>query len=595
LSGADALFARAIALEDAGRPEEALAQYRELLTLAPAHADARHNHGLLLARVGRLAEAEHSHREYVERHPEDPRAYSDLADVLVAFRRDAEALAALDAALAIRANDVAALVRRGAVLACLQRFEEARSVFAAATARYPHQVESIVRQIAPGGAIDTALSPQNIFLTRRFWAQKACDWTDWEGYVAQAKAVAGAPSLALEPAIGFMVLHLPLTDAERHGVVRHVAAPIEAQAPVLPAPGPRRRPRIRVGVLSPDYYEHLNAHLLRPLFELADRARFELYAYSLGADDGSLARARIRAAADCFRDLRSLSDQDAAQAIRGDDVDILLDVGGYTADARFGITARRPARVQASYLAYPASLGSPRVDYAIVDRVVAPRQDDWTEKLLYLPHTFVLYDYRTTPVETVSRREYGLPEDALVFCASHKAEKITPECFYIWMDVLRRVPRSVLWLLQLPMAAENLRRHAAGCGVDPGRLIFAPVEPRDRYLARLRLADLMLDAYNHSALTTACDSLGVGLPLLAFGGRTACAARAAESFVRAAGVPELVMADRVQYVETAVRLASDRAALHHLRDRLAQNRTTASLFDTAGRVRELERVFEQML
>ena len=595
MTGVDALFARAVALEDSGRPEDALARYRELLAVAPLHADARHNHGLLLARLGRLAEAERSHREYVDLHPHDPRAHSDLADVLVGLGRDDEALATLDAALTSKPDDVPAMVRRGAVLACLQRFEESRSAFAVAAGRYPRQVESFVRQIAPGGGIDTALSPENIFLTRRYWAQKACDWTDWQGYVTQAKAAASAPSLAFEPSIGFMVLHLPLTDAERRDVVRHVAAPIEAQAPAMPAPGPRRRPRIRIGVLSPDYYEHLNAHLLRPLFELADRSRFELYAYSLGADDGSPARERIRAAADGFRDLRPLSDQDAAQAIRGDDVDILLDVGGYTADARFGITARRPARVQASYLAYPASLGSSRVDFAIVDRVVAPRQEDWTEKLLYLPHTFVLYDYRTALVGTVSRREYGLPEDAFVFCASHKAEKITPECFYTWMDVLRRAPHSVLWLLQVPMAAENLRRHAAGCGVDPGRLVFAPVEPRDRYLARLRLAGLMLDAYNHSALTTACDALGVGLPLLAFGGGTACAARAAESFVRAADMPELVMADRQQYIETSVRLASDSVALLALRERLAHNRATAPLFDTAGRVRELEAAFEQML
>jgi protein O-GlcNAc transferase len=595
LASADAQFVRALALEDSGKADEALVQYRALLAVFPLHADARHNHGLLLARLGRLQEAAQSHREYVQRHPQDPRAHSDLADVLVALGQYDEGLAALEATLQLKPDDAAALVRRGVALACLKRFDDARRAFAAVMHRHPQEAARFVQRVASSGTLDTSLSPENIFLTRRYWAQGACDWADWETYVAQAKRAAADPAVALEPAVGFMVLHLPLADAERHAILRHLAARVEARVTVLPPPGPRQRQRIRVGVLSPDYYEHLNAYLLRPLFELADRSRFELYAYSLGADDGSASRARIRAAADCFRDLRSMSDQEAAQVIRRDDVDILLDVGGYTTNARFAITAQRPARVHANYLAFPASFGSGRVDYAIVDRVAAPDQSTWIERLVHLPHTFFLYDYRATPQEVVSRGEYGLPEDAFVFSAGHKAEKITPECFFLWMEILRRVPNSVLWLLALPRAVDNLRRHAQGCGVDPARLVFAKFESRERYLARQRLADLMLDAFNHSALTTACDALGMGLPILTFGGQAAFASRAGESVVRAAGMPELVMASREEFVEAAVRLASDQGAMGALRDRLARNRTTAPLFDTAGRVRELEAAFERML
>jgi protein O-GlcNAc transferase len=594
LAGVDALFARAIALEDAGSPEEALAQYRELLAREPLHADAWHNHGLLLARLGRLTDAERSHREYAGRRPRDPRAHSNLADVLVALRRDDEALASLDAALAIAPNDVPLLVRRGVVLSCLQRFDAARRAFADGLERHAQEVERLVLRIAPDASLDAALTPENIFLTRRYVAQSACDWGGWDAYVAQAKSIAAGPPLALEPSIAFMVLHLPLPDAERHALVRQITARIETLAPELPPPGPRRSQRIRVGVISPDFREHLNAYLLRPLFELADRRRFELFAYSLGADDGSPARARIRAAADCFRDLRPEADRRAAQIIRDDDIDILVDAGGYTTGARFAITAQRPARVQVNYLAFPASLGSARVDYAIVDRVAAPGQASWSERLVRLPHTYFLYDYRETPQAVVSRAEYGLPEDAVVFCAFHKAEKITPECFPTWMEILRRVPRSVLWLFQLQAAAENLRRHARDLGVDPARLVFARYETRERYLARLRLADLMLDAVNHSAMTTACDALGMGLPLLAFGGGAAFAARAGESLLRAAGMPELVVQPG-EYVETAVRLGANPSALRELRARLAAKRTSAPLFDTAGRVRELEAAFEQML
>jgi predicted O-linked N-acetylglucosamine transferase (SPINDLY family) len=207
--------------------------------------------------------------------------------------------------------------------------------------------------------------------------------------------VASAPGVALEPAVAFISRLLPLNGAQRHAVVRKVSERIESRFPALPPPPQRKRKRLRVGVLSPDFREHLNAYLLRPLFELADRARFEMYAYSLATDDGSRARAAVRDAADAFRDLQPLPDAEAALAIRDDDVDILLDVGGHTTDARFAITAQRPARVQVNYLGFSCSLASTRVDYAIVDRVTGGDGNEWTEARVFLPDTHFLYDYRS--------------------------------------------------------------------------------------------------------------------------------------------------------------------------------------------------------
>lgn len=597
MSEVDALLARAIALEDSGKPQEALESYRQLLAAAPRHAAALHNRGLLLARLGRFAEAEQSHREYVAHFPADPRAHGNLADVLMALGRYDESVAALDAVLRLAPGDASAMVRRGMVLACLLRFDEARQVFAVARTRHPAEVARFIGRVAPGASIDTTLSPENIYLTRGWQAQGQCDWSGWSRYVAEMRKAAAAPEVALEPAIGFMSQHAPLDDAERHAIMRRIAAPIEARLPALPPPGPRQRPRIRVGVMSPDYREHLNAYLLRPLFELADRKRFELYAYALTPDDGGPSRARIRAAADAFRELHALPDTEAALAIRRDDLDILLDVGGHTTGGRFAITAQRPARVQVNYLGFPSSLGSKRVDYAIVDRIAAPEAASWSESLVYLPGTSFLYDYRgAPPISVVSRRDYGLPEDAFVFCTFHKAEKVTPECFFIWLEMLRQVPRSVLWFSGVvPGAAANLRREAHGRGIDAARLVFAPFDTRDRYLARQRLGDLMLDALNHNALTTACDALGMGLPVLTTADGTAFANRSAASIVRAAGMHELVAPDREAYLRTAVALASEPTALQAVKDRLRANRATAPLFDTAGRVRELEAALERML
>jgi predicted O-linked N-acetylglucosamine transferase (SPINDLY family) len=339
----------------------------------------------------------------------------------------------------------------------------------------------------------------------------------------------------------------------------------------------------------------LNAYLLLPLFELLDRDRFELFGYSLAADDGSAIRGRVRSTADVFRDLQPLVDHDSARVIRSDDVDILLDVGGYTTGARFAITAQRPARLQVNYLGFSSSFGSRRVDYAMVDRIVGSVDAEWAEARVFLPHTHFLYDFRAPPPEThVTRQEYALPANAFVYCAFHRAEKISPDAFDLWMQILSRVPGSVLWFRALSETAlRNLRVHARQHGINPARLVHAPFEPSydPRYLARHRLGDLMLDALHHNATTSACDALGAGLPLLSVQG-SAMASRSGESLLRAAGLPELVAADKAAYVELAVQLAADRERLNSYRRTL--DARTGPLFDTAARVRELEDAFLEM-
>jgi len=461
LTDVDALFRRALALEDAGQPEEALKCYRLLLEQAPTHEDAWHNHGLLLARMGRFADAEASHRSYLERFPDATRARSDLADVLLARDESLEALEHLEWIARQSPNDVSALVRRGVALACLRRFPEARQALAAVRARYPHATAAFLHRLAPGGHVDSMLSPENIYLGRRYTAQGICDWAGWDDYLAEMRRAASDPTIVLEPGTTFMALHLPLNAQERHAIARRVATRIEAEVPQLPLPGSRKEGRIRVGILSPDFREHLNAYLLLPLFELHDRARFELFAYSLAPDDGSAVRARVRAAAGRFVDLQPLSDADAAAQIRRDDIDLLVDVGGHTTGARFGITARRPARLQVLYLGFAASLGSRRVDYVLLDEIVGSNPAEWSEARVYLPDTYYLYDFRVPPPDVpLARRDYGLPEDGFVFCAFHKAEKITPDAFALWLQILAATPGSILWLLALPPAGGGAVRSA---------------------------------------------------------------------------------------------------------------------------------------
>ena len=596
LDEAQALFTRALALEDQGQPANALAAYTELLARHPTHEDARHNFGLLLARLGRLDEAEQSHRKYTQAHPRSVRAWNDLADILLA-KGD------FDGAVAATARtshpDATALVRRGLGLSCLGRFNDARTAFRDALGLNFAEVNRFAARIGgTGSELDTLLSPENIFVGRHFLSQKACDWRQWDANLEQVRRVYRDPNSALEPAASYMSLLFPFNGKDRLEAAAHVAARIEARNPSLPPPPKRQGGRIRIGVLSPDFREHVNSYLLLPLFELLDRNDFEVRAYSLLSRDGSAIGDRVRAAADAVVELHGTSDADAARRIREDDVDILLDVAGHTTGGRFGIVARRPARVQAAYMGFLGSLGSQRVDFAIVDDVIAPAPAEWSERLVRLPHTFFLYDFREPPKKSpVTRREYGLPQGAVVYCAFHQESKITPDTFAVWMEVIRAVPGSVLWFRGLPPPAPaNLRTHAAAQGIDPARLIFAPFEPRTggRYFGRHDLGDLLLDALHHNAVTSACDALAAGLPLITVRGE-APAARAAESMLRAAGLPDLVTSDRAAFVDLAVKLGTQAGRLQEIRTQLAANRGSAPLFNTPARVRELENAFRQMM
>lgn len=593
-SDARLLYAIALCLEDGAQWDDALAHYDTALQIAPRMEDAWHNKGLLLARLGKLAEAETHQRQYVQRFPEAGRAHSALVDTLLALGRFPEAIEALDVLARLAPGEVTAMVRRGVALASIRRFEESRQAFSKAQALDASAVAQYLQRVSWGSKTEEMLLPENIFLARAWAALGACDWAGWNNFVEVMQQIAKGRQIEIEPAVAFMCRLAPLSGAERHAVARHVAAHVEVRLTALPPAPSRTRPRLRIGVLSPDFREHLNAYLLKPLFDLADRSRFELYAYSLSPDDGSSIRAGTMAAADTFRDLHSSSDRDAALAIRDDDIDILLDVGGHTTGARFAITAQRPARLQVNYLGFSGSLASCRVDYAITDRIVGSDDTEWTEARAFLPDTHFLYDFRLAPPQApVIRADYGLPEHAFVYCAFHRAEKISPDVFDLWIRVLSQTPDSILWFRALSEGAVGaLRARAEQRGIDPERLAFAPFESSQdpRYLARHRLGDLMLDALHHNATTTACDALGAGLPMLTLPG-PAMAARTGESLVRAALLPELVARDSDSYVDMAVRLASDRAALRTLSNRLISNRTRAPLFDTSARVRALERAF----
>ncbi len=355
--------------------------------------------------------------------------------------------------------------------------------------------------------------------------------------------------------------------------------------------------RIRVAYISADFLEHPMAYLLAGLFEAHDRTRFEVFAISYRSDPRSPMAERLRAAFEHFIDVSARSDGEIADLIHGLEIDIAVDLMGFTAEERPGVLLRRPASVQVSYIGFPATMGAEHIDYIIADSYVTPPASApyFSERIVRLPECFQANDSkRIADPGTVTRAEAGLPEQAFVWCAFHASFKINPPLFDVWARLLRAQPDSVLWLISNTALAElNLRREAARRGVGSERLIFAKREPYPRHLARLALADLCLDTWPFNGGATTSDALWSGVPVVTCSGR-AFASRMSGSLLSAVRLPELATASFAEYERLALSLASDADALAAVRSRLKDRRADCALFDTDRCRRHVESSYIRM-
>ncbi len=403
----------------------------------------------------------------------------------------------------------------------------------------------------------------------------------------------------------FKFLALPGTTAdeqkrcaERYAQIEY---PVEARAALRARLGFdfNRAPnkKIHLGYLSEDFGDHATAKLMAEIFELHNRDRFHVTAYSYGADDGSAMRRRLEKAFDRFVDVRGDSHEEAARKIYQDRTDILVDLKGYTLGTRSGITALRPAPIQVNYLGYPGTLGADFVDYLIADRFIIPPEHfgHYSEKVVWLPDCYQPNDRSRPHPPRPARSACGLPEQGFVFCSFNQTYKITPEVFDIWCRLLKAVPGSYLWLwMNNPHAERNLKQEAASRGVDPERVLAAPtINDTAQHLARLQCADLFLDTFPVNAHTTCGDALWMGLPVVTCAGET-FPSRVAGSLLSAMGLSELITYDLESYYRLALELAQNPGRLAAIRDRVMAGRATSPLFDSGRFVRNLEDVYARM-
>ncbi|MEW6263528.1 MAG: tetratricopeptide repeat protein [Thermodesulfobacteriota bacterium] len=537
-------------LEVVGRTGEAVAWYERAIILDPGRISSLHNLGWAWQKMGRPDKAVACYRKVLERRPESTLTHHNLGNALDSLGRREEALRSYREALRLDPNLTDS--RCSLIFALREEGNWAEADQLAAVYTHP-------------ASVSENHQPDQL----------------------------ETPFLSL-------ILH---QDPERNlAAARRHSLQIQRQADLSTVKFSfdsyrRNKDRIALGYLSGDFRDHVIGHQALGLFKRHDRRNFLVLGYSYGRDDGSLFRRDIDAECDRFIDLVGRSDLEAARRINEDEVDILVDLTGYTGDCRPGIAALRPAPVQAAYLGFLGTTGSSFLDYIITDRVVTPEEESgyYTEKFVYLPHGYQVSDFTgMSSHKQYKRSDFGLPENAFVYCSFNGGYKIEPIIFQVWMSILLQVQKGILWLFRChPTLEKTLKVEAEKRGVDPARLVFADRWPLSDHLHRLDMADLGLDTRVYNGGATTGNALWAGVPVLTLTG-SHYVSRMSESHLSVLGLSDLVASNLEEYESLAVRMALNPESLADTRRKLRQAKTTSPLFDSSRFVRHLETAYKMM-
>lgn len=602
-------FREGLALHRQGDLAGAERIYQEVLDRQPRHFDALHMLGVIALQTRRTERGVELVRQAIGLNDKVAAAYNNLGKALLDLNRPDEALTNFGQSIALDPGFAEAHFNRGNAFVGLNRPEDALASYARAIALKPDFAEAIRNRANVFSRLrryDEALAAYDKALIlkpglpgadgpRLYTKMHLCEWSNWDVECADLIASVRSGNANTQP---FIFLAVPSSAAEQLQCARAMVANHFPAAKRAVWQGESyQHDRIRIAYLSADFRQHAASFLMAGMFECHDKSRFEITALSFGVDDHSGIRARVKASFERFLDVRACSDDQIADLARSLEIDIMVDLMGFTTDSRTGIFARRPAPIQAHYMGFPGTMGAPYLDYIIADGVVIPdsQRAFYSEKLALLPGSYLVNDAKRPIADrNFTRSELGLPAKGFVFCCFNSGYKITPDIFDCWMRILGQVEGSVLWLFQNhEEAADNLRKEARARRVEAGRLVFASRMPPSDHLARHRAADLFLDTLPYNAHTTASDALWAGLPVLTCLGAT-FVGRVAASVLNAIGLPELIVETLDDYERLAVELATRPDRLAEIRGKLAANRLTTPLFDTTRFTRNIEAAYTAM-
>jgi protein O-GlcNAc transferase len=574
-SAVEAWSNKGIALNGLGQFEHALSAYDQAIALNPNFPEVFYNKGISLNKLGRQEDALHHFNQALHINPNYAEAWLNKGNILFEKKQYAEALLNFEKAISIRPNYAEAWLNKGNVFAEL--------------GDHPIAVKSYERVLSINPSFNWV--PGLLIHAN----MKMCNWSNLHGHLEKIIYEVNNHHRVIMP---FALLSL-IDDPELHKKCSEIySAELYPQRDLRTDEPVATAGRVRVGYFSSDFYNHATSYLIAEIFELHNREDFEIIGFSYGAQISDEMNIRIRSSLDQFYDVSNKSDSDIASLARSLNIQIAIDLKGYTQDSRPGIFSYRAAPIQVNFLGYPGTMGVNYYDYILADEKIIPEQFKifYSEKIAPLPHSYQPNDSRRQMSSKIFKRsDFGLPEDTFVFCCFNNNYKILPEMFSVWMNILDAVENSVLWLLEdNQYAAINLINEAKNRSINSKRIIFAKHLPVEEHLARHNLADLFLDTFPYNAHTTASDALFSGLPLLTLSGQS-FASRVGESLLVAVDLPEFISESIESYKRKAIELALNRSVLHQAKEKLLNNRNQLKLFNSINYTRDLEMTFKKML
>ena len=563
-----------VTLEKKGKLDEAIHTYFKAISINPSFYQAYNNIGNVLRKKGDFTKAIDMFYKAISIEPNYADAHSNLAIILHERGSTNEAIKSYKKVLLFKPECPITLNSLGNVYKDQEKFNEAINLYSQAI-----------------------LSEKDFELARAqrlFMFSCICDWKSIEQEHSFIKNLGTKNKFV--PTFSLLSLE---DNPQNHKKRSEIFAKLFFLYKSIPfnMSNINSKKRIRIGYFSADFHDHATMHLISKIFTLHDRKKFKIYAYSIGLKRDDYMRQNLINSVDVFDDVSQMSDRDIALLARQDEIDIAVDLKGYTHKSRTGIFAFRAAPIQINYLGYPGTMGANFIDYLVADSTIIPKEyrNYYSEKIIYMPHSYQPNDNnRLISKKEITKSDMGLPEDSFVFCCFNNSYKITSVEFDIWMNLLKKVEGSVLWLLKTNKWAQtNLRKEAEKRGVNQDRIIFAERLPQAEHLARQKLADLFIDTFNVNAHTTASDALWGGLPVVTKAGK-GFAARVTASLLNAIELPELVTENEKAYEDLILELALNREKLSKIKGKLVMNRISKPLFDSEMYTKNLENGYQQV-
>ncbi|WP_416678937.1 tetratricopeptide repeat protein [Candidatus Pseudothioglobus sp. Uisw_016] len=596
------------ALKDLDQLDDAIKSYNKAVDINQNFAEAYYNLGVVFRQLKKFDEAIKNFETAISINPNFAEAHNNLGECLTSLGFMVEAIDCFEKAINFKPDYAEAHKNIGFNLFSLGKTKGAAKFFEKAIAIEPNYAEAhsklghIYKKLKQSDKARLSyeraykIKPKMDFILGDILNNKMhlSDWFDLANLLKEVKKKIVDSEKVISPFFLLGLIDNPGLQRKASEIYSSKKHPKSYTLKNI-KPYPKHK-KIRIGYFSSDFKIHPVAYLTAGLYELHNREHFEVHAFSLGPDTSDEMNLRIKAGVDHFHDVRSMSHKEIALLARSLEIDIAVDLAGYTAKSRTDVFAMSAAPIQLSYIGFLGTMGADYYDYLIADPIMIPEKNkkDYSEKIVYLPN-FQVNDSKDSPSEiTLTRKELGLPEKGFVFCCFNNTYKFTPTVFDSWARILKQVEGSVLIIYASNESSKaNLVKEIALREIDPSRLIFGGRLVRPEYLARYKAADLFLDTTPYNAGTTASDALRMGLPVLTCIGKS-YSARMGASILSSLNLPELITTTSKEYEALAIELATNPEKFKKLKDKLTSNLSTAPLFDTPLFTKNIESAYTTM-